>query len=61
MLDARVGLGQAQRNAVVDSYDLVSAVGRLTAEDLGLPVEIYGFSRNFDAVRNKLFGTDIGG
>ena len=61
LLDARVGLVRAQRDALVDSYGLLSAVGRLTAEDLGLPVEIYDFSRNLDAVRNKLFGTGIGG
>lgn len=61
LLDARVGLVRAERNALVDSYDLLSAVGRLTAEDLVLPVEIYDFSRNLDAVRNKLFGTNIGG
>ncbi len=60
LLDARVGLVQAQRNALVDSYDLLSAVGRLTAEDLKLPVQIYDFGRNLDAVRNKLFGADIG-
>ena len=61
LLDARVGLVQAQRDALVDSYDVLSAVGRLTAEDLKLPVEIYDFSRNLDAVRNKLFGADIDG
>ena len=61
LLDARVGLVRAQRDALVDSYDLLSAVGRLTAEDLGLPVEVYDFTRNLDVVRSKLFGTDIGG
>ncbi len=61
LLDARVGLIRAQRDALVDSYDLLSAVGRLTAKDLGLPVEVYDFTRNLDTVRNKLFGTDIGG
>ena len=60
LLDARVGLARAERDVIVDSYDLLSAVGRLTAEDLALPVEFYDINRNLDAVRNRLFGTDIG-
>ncbi len=61
LLDARVGLVRASRDEVVDAYDLLFAVGRLTAEDLSLPVEFYDFGRNLDRVRNKLFGADIGG
>ncbi len=61
LLDARVGLVRAQRDVIVDSYDLLSAIGRLTAEDLALPVEIYDFGANTERVRNKLFGTDIDG
>ncbi len=60
LLDARVNLVRAQRDAVFDSYDLLVSIGRLTAEDLALPVTIYDFNANFDAVRNRAFGTGIG-
>lgn len=59
LLDARVGLVRAQRDTVFDSHDLLTTLGRLTAEDLALPVEIYDFNTNFDAVRGRIFGTDI--
>ena len=59
LLDARVGLARAQRDAVFDSHNLLTTIGRLTAEDLALPVEIYDFNANFDAVRGRVFGTGI--
>lgn len=61
LLDAQVNLVRAQRDTIVAAYDLLSAVGALTAKDLGLPVELYDFAENFDAVRNRFFGTGIGG
>ncbi|MFQ5972294.1 MAG: secretion protein, partial [Alphaproteobacteria bacterium] len=60
LLDARVGLVRALRNVIVDSYDVLSTIGRLTAEDLRLPVELYDFTRNFEAQKDRLFGTSIG-
>lgn len=59
LLDARVGLVQAQRNHIVAAYELLAAVGKLTAEDLGLQVNLYDPTRNFEEVEGKLFGTDI--
>ncbi len=59
LLDARVSLARAQRDTVTDSANLLSTIGMLTAEDLGLQVNIYDFNRNLDRVRNKIFGTGI--
>tara|TARA_A100001037_G_C15133359_1_gene629789 strand:+ start:969 stop:2345 length:1377 start_codon:yes stop_codon:yes gene_type:complete len=59
LLDARVGLVQAQRNHIVAAYELLAAVGRLTAEDLELQVNLYDPTQNFEEVEGKLFGTDI--
>lgn len=59
LLDARVNLVRAQRDAVFDSYNLLASIGRLTAEDLGLPVDLYDFNKNFDSVRGRVFGTGI--
>lgn len=59
LLDARVGLVQAQRNHIVAAYEFLAAVGRLTAQDLELPVNLYDPTDNFEAVEDKIFGTDI--
>lgn len=60
LLDARVNLVSARRDLTVSSYALLSAVGKLTAQDLNLAVDLYDPTRNFGAVKNKLFGSDIG-
>ena len=59
LLDARVSLVRAERDEVVAAYQLCSAVGRLTAESLKLPVKTYDFTKNYRRVRNKWFGLDI--
>lgn len=59
LLDARVNLASARRDLVVSGYSLLSAIGRLTAQDLDLAVEVYDPAQNLDAVRNKLFGAGI--
>jgi outer membrane protein/adhesin transport system outer membrane protein len=56
LLDARVSLVQAQRDEVVASYQVLSAVGRLTALELGLPVETYDVERYYHEVRDKWWG-----
>ncbi len=56
LFDAKVDLVRAQRDEVVASFTLRGTVGRLTAEALGLPVEIYDASHHYQKVRNKLFG-----
>jgi outer membrane protein len=59
LLDARVSLVEAQRDLIVAGYQLLSSTGRLTALDLGLPVQLYNAVRNLEDVENKIFGTDI--
>ncbi len=56
LFDARVDLVRAQRDEVVAGITLRGTVGRLTAEALGLPVEIDDASHHYRSVRNKLFG-----
>ncbi|MEP4380541.1 MAG: TolC family outer membrane protein [Alphaproteobacteria bacterium] len=59
LLDSRVDLVVAQRDEIVAAYRLLQAIGRLTAEDLDLPVAIYDPNRNFRDVEDRLFGSDI--
>lgn len=59
LLQAQVGLVGAQHDALVASFALLSAVGRLTAPDLALNVTIYDPQVNQDRVRDKWFGTGI--
>ncbi len=58
LLDARVNLVRAERDEIVASHDLLSSVGRLTAEDLGLPVEYHNLTANYDRVRNRWIGAN---
>lgn len=60
LLDASVALVRAQRDEFVASYNLLGAVGRLTARNLALPVELYEPADNYSRVREKWFGTDGG-
>lgn len=57
LLDGQVNLVQAQRDATVASYQLLQALGRLTAQDLGLPVDIYDYDSHYVAVSDKIWGT----
>lgn len=56
LLNARVALVIAERDEYVAAFDLRSAIGRLTAAQLALPVEVYDPAIHYRAVRNKLFG-----
>lgn len=58
LLDGQVSLVQAERDATVASYQLLQALGRLTAQDLGLPVQIYDYDSHYVAVSGKLWGTE---
>ncbi|WP_298725373.1 TolC family outer membrane protein [uncultured Ferrovibrio sp.] len=59
-LDARVAEVRARRDEYVAGFTLLSAIGRLGARQLALPVEYYDPIENYDRVRNKWFGTDGG-
>jgi outer membrane protein len=56
LLSARVQLVTAQHDQVVNSYTLLSAVGRLSIPTLGLAVAEYDPRVHFDQVKNKWIG-----
>jgi outer membrane protein len=56
LVNARVSLIVAQHDRVVASYSLVSAVGRLSAEVLGLPVSLYDPATHYHQIRDAWFG-----
>ncbi len=58
LLDARVSLVVAQRDLAVATLALAAATGRLTAEQLKLPVAYYDPDAHYEQVRNKWWGTD---
>jgi TolC family type I secretion outer membrane protein len=59
-LDAQVSLVRAERDEIVARFQLLQAVGRLTAEGLQLPVEYYDETRHYRQVRDKWFGLGPG-
>lgn len=59
LLDSQVQLVRAQRDELVASYSVLSAMGSLTAGYLKLPVDLYDPEKDYDAVRNKWFGLGI--
>jgi outer membrane protein len=61
LLDAKVNHVRAQRDELVAAFELKSAAGLLTAERLGLKVELYDPVVNYDESRGKLFGTSVKG
>ncbi|TDH63990.1 secretion protein [Dankookia rubra] len=56
LLGNRTDLVQALATVVSQSYTLAGAVGRLTAQDLGLDVDPYDMRAYYNAVRNRWFG-----
>jgi TolC family type I secretion outer membrane protein len=58
LFDSQVNLVRAQRDRVVASYRLASAIGELGAQRLGLAVERYDPEAYYERQRNRLFGLD---
>jgi outer membrane protein len=56
LLNARVNLITAQRDRVVASYSLVSAMGRLNSRALGLAVNHYSPKIHYDQVKDQWIG-----
>ncbi|MGE5200532.1 MAG: TolC family protein [Acidobacteriota bacterium] len=56
LLTDRVNLVAAQHDLAVIEFDLAQQVGRLTAAELKLPVELYDPDRHYKEVRGKWFG-----
>jgi outer membrane protein len=53
LLDAQVRQVTAKRDALIATYQVLAAVGRLNAKDLGLAVQHYDFDANYQRVRDK--------
>jgi outer membrane protein len=56
LLNARVQLVNAQHDQVVNSYTLLSSIGRLSVRTLGLRVAEYDPRVHFNQVKTKQFG-----
>ena len=56
VLDAKVSLERAQRDETVARFELVAAIGALTAQDLGLDVPLYDPSRHYNDVKDVFWG-----
>ena len=56
VLDAQILLAQSRRNVVVASYAVLSAIGRLTADDLSLKVARYDPEDHYVVVKDKWYG-----
>jgi outer membrane protein len=56
LVNARQSLIVAQHDRVVASYSLLAAVGRLSAQELGLPTRIYDPQVHYQQVRDSWFG-----
>lgn len=62
LLDSRVSHVRAQRDELVASYQVLSAIGKMTARDLGLGLTLYDPREHYNEVRDKWFGgTSQGG
>jgi outer membrane protein len=56
LLNSQTTLVQALSQVVTASYQVASALGRLTARDLHLPVPLYDETAYYNAVKNKWWG-----
>ena len=56
LLNAQVALVRSQHDEVVAGYQLLASVGKLTAKELGLPVQLYEPSDNYDMQTWRPFG-----
>src|SRR5690606_24047613 len=56
LVEVQIGLVQAERDVVVASYALLSATGRMTADQMKLQVAAYKPEEHYNAVKDKWFG-----
>ncbi|MCV6547055.1 MAG: TolC family outer membrane protein [Cohaesibacter sp.] len=56
LINARISLVTAQRDRIVASFRVASAVGRLTTTSLNLPVARHDPQKHYKKVRDKWFG-----
>jgi outer membrane protein len=56
LLNSQIGLVTALRDRIVAEYSIYSAIGRMDAQTLGLPVPYYDPLEHYDIVKNKWMG-----
>jgi outer membrane protein len=56
VISGQINLASSERDVVVASYAILSAMGRLSARGLGLQVVEYDPKEHYDAVKDKWFG-----
>ena len=56
LLTAQVNAVQAQHDEMLAAYQVLNAVGHLTAQRMGLGVELYDPGRHYEEVRDKWIG-----
>ncbi|MHC5653524.1 TolC family outer membrane protein [Stappia sp. ICDLI1TA098] len=56
LVNSQVNLISAERNRAVAAYQLMAAIGRLTADSIGLSVARYDETTHYKKVRNSWFG-----
>ena len=56
VITAQINLASAERDVVVASYAILSAMGRLSVPRLGLAVEEYDPQEHYQAVKDKWYG-----
>lgn len=59
LLNARTTQVATEHDQTVASYQVLAAIGRLTARELGVPGALYDPQENYDATKNKWFGLDV--
>ena len=59
LLNSQTSLVNSDRTALINAYQLLSAVGRLTAVRMSLPVQIYDYEKNFKNTQGRWIGTSI--
>ena len=58
-VDSQVLLATAERDRIVSAYQLIAAIGHMTARDLQLNVTYYDAEQNYLDVRRKWIGTHV--
>ncbi|MET0170659.1 MAG: TolC family protein, partial [Aliihoeflea sp.] len=57
VITAQINQASAERDVVVASYAILSATGRLSANNLGLAVTLHNPEEHYDAVKDRWYGT----
>jgi TolC family type I secretion outer membrane protein len=57
LLDAQVGVARARHDEAVGAYSLLVAIGKVSARDLGVPVDLYDPGEHNKAETGRWFGT----